>query len=152
MPEGSEAVRREVVIAARPETVFSFLTDAAKMARWAGMQAESDPHPGGVHRTVINPGHIVSGEYLEVVPPVRIVCTWGWVDSPRMPPGSSTVEIVLAPDARGTVLQLAQSKLPADAREGHGEVWDHYLPRLAAAASGGDPGADPWGAPPGRES
>lgn len=151
MPEGSKIVRREVVIAGTPETVFSFLTDAAKMARWAGMQVESDPRPGGVHRTVINPGHIISGEYLEVVPSERIMCTWGWVSSLGMPPGSSTVEIVLAPDNRGTVLRLAHSKLPADAREGHGEVWDHYLPRLAAAASGGDPGADPWGPPPGTE-
>ena len=139
------------MIAAGPESVFSFLTDAVKMTRWAGTEAESDPRPGGVHRTVINPGHVISGEYLEVVAPVRIVCTWGWVDSPRMPPGSSTVEIVLAPVARGTVLRLAHSNLPEDAREGHGEVWDHYLPRLAAAASGGDPGADPWGAPPSTE-
>jgi hypothetical protein len=26
----------------------------------------------------------------------------------------------------------------------HGEGWDNYLPRLAVAAAGGDPGRDPW--------
>ena len=140
------------MIAATPETVFSFLTDATKMTRWAGIEAESDPRPGGVHRTIINPGHVITGEYLEVEPPAHIVCTWGWADSPRMPPGSTTVEIILSPDARGTVLRLTHAKLPADTRAGHGEVWDHYLPRLAAAASGGDPGADPWGAPPAIKS
>src|SRR5215469_5293970 len=97
MPDAAEVVRREVVIAATPETVFSFLTDATKMIRWAGIEAESDPRPGGVHRTIINPGHVISGEYLEVEPPAHIVCTWGWADSPRMPPGSTTVEIILSP-------------------------------------------------------
>ena len=29
-------------------------------------------------------------------------------------------------------------------RSRHARGWDHYLPRLAAVASGGDPGLDPW--------
>jgi uncharacterized protein YndB with AHSA1/START domain len=140
----SNAVRREVRIAAGPDTVFAFLTDPAKIARWAGTHAESDPRLGGPHRTVINPGHIVAGEYLEVVPGQRIVCTWGWVDSAAIPPGSTVVEIVLTPDGRETVVAITHAALPAQARDGHGEVWDHYLPRLALAASGGDPGPDPW--------
>lgn len=151
-PEDPETVRREVRIAARPETVFAYLTDSTKIVCWAGTHAESDPRLGGAHRTVINPGHIVSGEYVEVMPNRRLVYTFGWADSPRMPPGSSVVEIVLVPDGSGTVLRLAHAMLPADARRGHGEVWDHYLPRLAAAASGGDPGPDPWAAPAGTES
>lgn len=141
-----DAVRRQIRIAAAQETVFAFLTEAAKRARWAGTEADSDPRPGGLHRTVINAGHIVSGEYVEVVPGRRVVCTWGWVDSPRMPPGSSTVEFDLAADDGATVLRLAHAGLPEHARDGHGEVWDHYLPRLAAAASGSDPGPDSWAA------
>lgn len=138
-------VRREIRIAAAPETVFGFLADSMKITRWAGTQAESDPRRGGVRRTTINPGHIVSGEYVDVTPHRRLVYTFGWVDSPRMPPGSSVVDIVLVPDGSGTVLRLAHAG-PAAAHEGHAEVWDHYLPRLAAAASGGDPGPDPWAA------
>ena len=143
-PHRPEVVRREVRIAAPPETVFEFLTDAAKRIRWAGTQAESDPRLGGAHRTVINPGHIVSGEYVEVLPHRRVVCTWGWIDSPAMPPGSTIVQFDLAPDGSGTVLRVAPAMLPATARDGHAEVWAHSLSRLAAAAAGGDPGPDPW--------
>lgn len=146
MSGAPDAVRREARIAAPPDVVFAFLTDAAKRARWAGTQADSDPRPGGGHRTVINAGHIVSGEYVEVVPGRRVVCTWGWVDSPRMPPGSSVVEVDLAAEDGGTRLSVVHSRLPENACGGHGEVWDHYLPRLAAAASGRDPGQDPWAA------
>ncbi len=145
-PGDPDAIRREVRIAARPEVVFAFLTDPAKIARWSGTQAESDPRPGGAHRTVINPGHIMSGAFVEVVPNRTVVYTWGWVDSALIPPGSTVVELVLLPDGEGTVLRLAHAMLPASARDGHGEVWDHYLPRLAVAASGGDPGPDPWAA------
>ena len=143
-PGDPDAIRREVRIAARPEVVFAFLTDPAKIARWSGTHAESDPRPGGAHRTVINSGHITSGTYVELVPNRTVVCAWGWVDSASIPPGSTIVEVELVPDGGGTLLRLAHAKLPATAREGHGEVWDHYLPRLAVAASGGDPGPDPW--------
>ena len=147
MPRDSAAIVREVRIAASPATVFEFLTDPAKLTRWAGTDVVSDPRLGGTYRTVINPGHIISGDYVEVMPARRIVYTWGWVDSPQFPPGSSVVEIVLAPAGEGTVLTLTHGVLPARAREGHGEIWDHYLPRLAVAAAGGDPGPDPWAAP-----
>ena len=62
-----------------------------------------------------------------------------------MPPGSSTVEIELAPDGDGTRLRFTHRDLPnAEAVESHGHGWDHYLQRLAVAAGGGDPGSDPW--------
>lgn len=141
---GSGALRREVRIAASPATVFDFLTDPPKLVRWAGTEAVSDPRLGGAYRTVINPGHIISGDYVEVVRNQRLVYSWGWVDSHRIPPGSSLVEIVLSPDGDGTRLTLTHTRLPEPVRNGHGEVWDHYLPRLALAAAGRDPGPDPW--------
>lgn len=145
-PGAPPAVRREAWIAAPPDVVFAFLTDPLRRIRWAGAQTESDPRPGGAHRTVINAGHVVSGAYVEVLPNRRLVCTWGWVDSPRIPPGSSAVEFDLAAEDGGTLLSVAHAGLPDAAREGHAEVWDHYLPRLATAAAGRDPGPDPWGA------
>jgi uncharacterized protein YndB with AHSA1/START domain len=142
-----DAVWREMRIAARPATVFAFLTDPKKIIRWAGTEAVSEPRRGGPYRTVINPGHVISGDYVEVVRNRRLVYTWGWTDSRGIPPGSSVVEIVLRPDAGGTRLTVRHSRLPAAVRDGHGEVWDHYLPRLARAAAGGDPGPDPWATP-----
>jgi uncharacterized protein YndB with AHSA1/START domain len=88
----------------------------------------------------------VTGAYVEVVPGRKVVCTWGWAGSSRIPPGSTLLEIVLVPAGNGTGLRLTHTLLPAGTAEGHGEVWDHYLPRLAVAASGGDPGPDPWAA------
>jgi uncharacterized protein YndB with AHSA1/START domain len=137
-------LRREIRIAAAPGIVFDYLTNAAKIPLWAGTEAASDPRLGGAYRVVINPGHVIAGEYVEVLRPRRIVCTWGWVDSPTIPPGSTVVEIVLRADGRNTVVTLTHAALPERAHEGHTEVWDHYLPRLAAVASGGNPGPDPW--------
>jgi uncharacterized protein YndB with AHSA1/START domain len=77
-PEIATVVEREVRIAARPETVFDFFVDPAKMRRWKGRKAELDPKPGGVYRVEINEQAVVSGEYLEVEAPSRLVFTWGW--------------------------------------------------------------------------
>ena len=67
-------------------------------------------------------------------------------DGPNpVPPGSSTIEIELESDGDGTRLRFTHRDLPSTkAAESHAHGWDHYLPRLATAAAGGDPGRDPW--------
>ncbi|MFQ5594261.1 MAG: SRPBCC domain-containing protein [Anaerolineae bacterium] len=96
--QASDVVEREVHIAASPETVFSFLTDSARMTRWMGMSVTLDPQPGGVYRCDINGRDVARGEYVEVVPHSRVVFTWGWEsEGSPVPPGSSTVEITLVP-------------------------------------------------------
>ncbi len=142
---GSETIELEVRIAARPETVFSFLDDAAGMARWFGSKVELEPQPGGVLRVDINGRDIARGEIVEIVPNQRIVFTFGWEgeDHP-VPVGSSTVEITLIEDGDGTIVRLQHRDLPADQAGGHKEGWEHFLPRLVTLAEGGDPGPDPW--------
>ena len=62
-----------------------------------------------------------------------------------MPPGSTTIEIDLVPDGDGTTVHFTHRDLPTeDAAGKHAHGWGHYLERLATAAAGGDPGADPW--------
>ena len=62
-----------------------------------------------------------------------------------VPPGSSTIEIVLEPDGDGTRLRFTHGGLPtAESAGRHAHGWDHFLPRLVEAAGGGDPGRDPW--------
>jgi uncharacterized protein YndB with AHSA1/START domain/general stress protein 26 len=139
------SVRRALRIPAAPPVVFAFLTDPAKIRRWFGVEAAGDARPGASYRRIINAGHVVSGTYLELVPDHRIVCTWGWVGSEKLPPGSTVVEIELRPDGGGTQLQLTHRDPVTKSGEGHAEIWDHYLPRLAIASSGGNPGPDPWG-------
>jgi uncharacterized protein YndB with AHSA1/START domain len=148
-PEVAAVVEREIRIAARPETVFEFFVDPEKMVRWKGRGAELDPRPGGIYRVEISDQAIARGEYVEIDAPNRVVFTWGWegqeTDEHAVPPGSSRVEIELAPDGDGTLVRLRHLDLPEQSREIHGQGWDMYLGRLAAAAEGRDPGADPGG-------
>jgi uncharacterized protein YndB with AHSA1/START domain len=87
-------------------------------------------------------GSTAEGRFVELVPDQRVVFTWGWRGSPTVPPGSSTVEIELTPDGGGTLLRLTHRGLPAEDRAMHLIGWEHYLPRLAVAVAGGDPGPD----------
>lgn len=145
-PDDISAVIRSIRIAVRPETVFAFFTDPAKMVRWMGTHAVLDPRPGGVYRVNVTGRNIARGEYVEIVPHSRIVFTWGWEGDSAVPPGSSTVEVALIPDGDGTIVRLTHRDLPAGQRARHTEGWEHFLARLALAGSGGAPGPDPWAA------
>jgi uncharacterized protein YndB with AHSA1/START domain len=142
-----DAVEVETRIAASPETVFDFFVDPNRMIQWMGRSAELDPRPGGGFRSEMNADAIVSGEYVAVEPPNRVVFTWGWNGEDSVtPPGSSTVEVLLAADGDGTHLRLIHSDLPsAGSAEKHGHGWRHYLDRLATSAIGEDPGPDSFG-------
>lgn len=140
-------VERSLFIAARPETVFAFLVEPARMVQWMGINAELSPLPGGVYRVDLNGQDIAVGEYREVVPNRRVVLAFGWEgdDSP-VAPGSSTVTFELEPEGEGTRLTFRHENLPAGVVDQQSMGWDHYLPRLETAARGGDPGPDPWAA------
>jgi uncharacterized protein YndB with AHSA1/START domain len=136
MTQQSEVLERELYIAARPETVFAFFIDPAKMMRWMGNDVTLDPRPGGICRIDIN-GYVTRGEYVEVVPHSRVVFTWGWENEGSTPrPGESTVEISLIPDGEGTLVRLRHLGLNAEERANHALGWDQFLPGLVAAAEG----------------
>ena len=139
------AVTRELAIDASPETVWEFLVDPEKIVRWKGVVAALDPHTGGAYRVEVLPSQVAVGEVVECDPPRRLVHTWGWVGNDNVPPGSTTVEYELVPEGSGTRLLFTHRDLPGkESAASHTEGWDHYLPRLSLAASGGDPGRDPW--------
>lgn len=50
----------------------------------------------------------------------------------------------LTPDGDATVLHLVHRDLPAGQGPRHMEGWEHFVPRLVEAATGRDPGPDPW--------
>ncbi len=143
----TEVLQRSIRIAARPETVFSFFTDPKKMTLWKGVSATLDPRPGGIYRVDINGRDIARGEYVEVVPFSRVVFTWGWEGEGSMvPPGSTTVEVTLAPDGDGTLVTLKHFGLSEEHRAVHDQGWSLFLPRLGAAVEGRDPGPMPMSA------
>ena len=142
LPE-RDVIEREILIDAKPETVFAFFIDPAKMIKWKGIRATMDARPGGIYRVQINAQDVASGSYVEIQPFDRIVFTWGWEgsDSP-LPPGGSTVEVTFTPASNGTLLRLRHYGLPSPLYNMHVDGWDYFLPRLHAAAEGKDPGRD----------
>ena len=140
-----DLVEHEVRVAASPDSIFEYFTDPAKMVKWMGVEATLDPRPGGVCR--INPSGQAAmlGEFVEVDRPRRVVFTWGWETALfKTPPQSTLVEVSLTPDGEDTVVRLAHRRLKPELLALHQAGWHHYLSRLALAASGADPGRDPW--------
>jgi uncharacterized protein YndB with AHSA1/START domain len=135
----------ERYVAASPGEVFRYLTDSTLWARWQGESADLDPTPGGRFVITMGDGQTAEGQYLAVEPGRRVVVSWGWRGHPRMPPGTSTVEFELIPDGAGTLVRLTHRDLPPEDVEIHADGWAVFVPRLAAAAAGLDPGPNPVG-------
>lgn len=148
MAAGTFTVNSEIRIDASPEAIFPFLTDPRKIVRWKGVDATVEASPGGVYRVNVTGARHAVGEYVEVDAPHRVVFTWGWEGDEQLPPGSSTVTIELISDGEGTIVRLTHSGLPEGADAAQLQGWEHFLPRLAIVAGGGDPGPDPWVAAP----
>jgi uncharacterized protein YndB with AHSA1/START domain len=145
MPNATEPLRHELLIAAPPDVVFPYFTDPARMTAWMGVAALLDPRPGGTFRVEANGRDVVVGEYVEVEPPHRVVFTWGFDGSePAIEPGATRVEVRLERAGDGTRVVLLHHGLSEQMRPAHDEGWTHYLERLVAAASGDPPGPDPW--------
>lgn len=135
--------RTSVEIAAPPETVFEYLTTDAAMTAWMGQHARLDPRVGGTFAVDIA-GYAVRGQYLHVERPTRVVVSWGFPGDEDLPAGASTVEFRLTAVEGGTRVDLTHAGLPDAGLAGHADGWEHFLPRLAVAAPGGDAGHDHW--------
>lgn len=137
-------VDRTLVIDAPADLVYELFTDVDQLVRWMAPEAELDPRPGGAIRWTHANGDSCSGRFVELVPARRIVFTYGW-ERPdvQVRPGSTTVEITLAPRGSATELRLVHRGLAGPMADAHAGGWDNYLARLAATAEGRDPGPDP---------
>ncbi len=108
----SEPLIKEIFIEAPPPVVFQLLTDPTKIIRWLGIRAEIDPKCGGTYRLHLDGREVILGEYLEFVADTRLVFTWG-SEQPcySIPAGSTTVEIDLEPDGKGTRARLSHRQV-----------------------------------------
>jgi uncharacterized protein YndB with AHSA1/START domain len=137
---------QQLVIHADPDQVFDLLTDPALFVRWMADEATLDPTPGGIVRWTHPNGDTVSGHYVEVDRPRRLVFSYGWERvAVGIPPGSTTVEIDLVAQPDGsTLVKLVHRGLSDGAADAHQGGWQHYLDRLRHTAQGDPVGPDPW--------
>ena len=118
---------RTVLIKAKPETVFRFLTESEKWADWWGDGSTIDATPGGRVYIRYPNGTEASGEVLEVRAPRRIVFTFGYESGKPIAPGSSRITIGLEADAAGTRLHLVHEFEEAGPRDEHVQGWRFQL-------------------------
>ncbi len=97
-----------------------------------GDRADLDPQPGGVFSLDIGE-NLARGAYVTVDPPYRVEFSWGIPGSEDLPPGGSTVEVVLTRDGEDTLVVLTHRGLPSTHIGDHREGWEYLLGRLPAA-------------------
>jgi len=133
-------------IAARPSIVFEAMTTAEGVSAWFGpddlpvVHAEMDARIGGAYRVrfrTMDGGdghdHEACGEFLELVPPRRIVMSWSWAVGgvPEERGRISRLEIELTPSGDGTDLTFTHSALGSEASEkSHTRGWTGALDKL----------------------
>jgi uncharacterized protein YndB with AHSA1/START domain len=118
---------RTIAIQAAPETVFRFFTDTERWARWWGAGSAIDARPGGRVLVRYPNGVEASGEVVEVVPPERLVFTYGYASGKPIPPGASRVTIGLEREGAGTRLRLFHEFADAAVRDQHVQGWRFQL-------------------------
>ena len=137
----TDLVEYEIPIAAPAEIVYRLLTTVDGLKRWIAADAAVEPEPGGELRWTHENGATMSGRFVELDPPRRLVFTYGWEgDLMGLPPEASTVEISLEERPGGTILRLSHRGIPPDVVEEHRRGWVYFLGRLRDAAPP-DPGA-----------
>jgi uncharacterized protein YndB with AHSA1/START domain len=126
----------EIRVQARPETVFSYFTNAEKYRRWKGQDAELDPRPGGLYRVHMGEGATIRGEYHVVEPPRRLIFTRGMGrqqrDSTRLDHRGGQFH----PGRREHHWRLRHTGLPDEAYDSHAHGWPQMLGRLSIVAAG----------------
>jgi uncharacterized protein YndB with AHSA1/START domain len=134
-----EEIEIQIEIAARPATVYKFLSDAARFREWLG-DVTASPHAGGEISVRYPNGDVARGEFVELIPDRRVVFTWGYDGSANgMAPGASTVTIELSAIATGTLLTLRHEGIPTDeARTSHAQGWNYFFTQLAGKATGAE--------------
>ena len=143
----TETFRTSLHIEAEPEAVFDHFVKPELLVRWMGDYARLDAVHGGEFSVDIN-GVLIRGTFLVIDRPSYLEISWGQAGNDLMPPGATRLAVRFKPAGKGTLLELEHSGLlPSEAAK-HAIGWPHFLPRLATAAAGGDPGPDPWAVSP----
>jgi uncharacterized protein YndB with AHSA1/START domain len=146
----SEPFRASIDIEANAEQVFDYFVRPELLVRWMGDVARLEAIDGGEFSVDIN-GVLIRGHFVRVERPRLLEIAWGEAGNDAMPPGATRLRVRFEPRGAVTHVELEHSGLvPAEAAK-HAVGWPHFIERLGVAASGRDPGPDPWKtSPPGR--
>jgi uncharacterized protein YndB with AHSA1/START domain len=120
---------RTTEISAPRDVVFRYFTDSERFARWWGAGSTVDPRPGGAIR-ICNPGGVVAaGQFQELVPPERVVFSYGYEGNAHgIAPGTTTVTVTLDEIPAGTRVTLRHAGLPTEeAILEHTQGWRYQL-------------------------
>ena len=122
------------------ERLFDCFTQPAHLLRWWGPQgttcpvAEIDLRPGGAYHLEILSENgtlsVVTGEYLEIEAPRKLVFSWGWDDAPEE---RTRVTLRFSDQGNGQCeLELLHERFGDDERAKlHGDGWSSSLICLA---------------------
>jgi uncharacterized protein YndB with AHSA1/START domain len=118
-------LKQQRVLDAPPERIFFLMTEPAELAKWWGPhgfttpEIEIDLNVGGSYRYTMEPpdgeAFHLSGEFLEIDPPGRLVYTFRWEEPD---PADRETVVVLSLDAVGeaTEVSLSQGEFATEER------------------------------------
>lgn len=139
---GGLVLNLEYTLDAPPEEVFRMLTESTELVKWWGPhgftipEAELNLTEGGRYRFRMappdgEPFHL-SGEFLEIDPPWRLVYTFRW-EEPAPDDRETVADLALGSTGEATRLALSQGPfLTEERRELHRNGWTESFEKLQA--------------------
>jgi uncharacterized protein YndB with AHSA1/START domain len=100
------------------------------------------PRPGDAFHLDLG-GTAITGRYIEVDPPHRLVIEWDRQGTDNATPTLALIEITLTPTADDTTVRVQFSGLSAEDAAFYRQLWARHLDQIAAAFAGAEPGALP---------
>jgi uncharacterized protein YndB with AHSA1/START domain len=116
------------------ETVWSALTDPARLADWMG-EAQVEPYVGGRYDMMLDGPHPMTGRILIWEPPHILEITWSNADAP-----DSIVRYELARDGDGARLIFTHKRMPYASSALMLPGWHVFLARLGRLVEGAPTG------------
>jgi uncharacterized protein YndB with AHSA1/START domain len=121
-----------------PERALAAFTDPATLIRWWSGELTTDLSAGspyGVHFPQL--GQTMTGAVVGYEPGRRLEFTWAWDSQPEEVSRTVLVTVTAVTGFDGTELTVVhgphgESEAERDARKGHRDGWEYFLPRLAA--------------------
>lgn len=136
------AVRITRTFRAKRERVFRAWTNPEELKRWWGPAgfvtpaAEIDLRVGGQYCITMQAPSgnrfRLSGTYVEVAPPERLVMTWSWNGTMEDDGHESLVTLEFHAKGDGTEVRVHHERLPAGAIANHEAGWNGSIDRLEA--------------------